>query len=191
MSGKPVGSQSRYTVTSPALMPGGDDKVFREFIQDFQAFAAHISQCRSLFGMHAGLSGSTYSTLVSIAHLNRSGEVGVSRVAEHLSLSGAYVTIEVNKLVKQGLIDKQGSEADRRRVILRVTGKGEEMLARLRPIIAPVNDSLFQGLTPGEFLQLAGLMKRLVPNGAQAVSLGEYLVKQSERSTQPEPADNV
>ncbi|MCB1464786.1 MAG: winged helix-turn-helix transcriptional regulator [Nitratireductor sp.] len=190
MPDRPVKSGGKYTVTSPALMPGGDDKVFREFIQDFQAFAAHISQCRSLFGMHAGLSGSTYSTLVSIAHLNRSGEVGVSRVAEHLSLSGAYVTIEVNKLVKEGLIDKQGSEADRRRVILRVTEKGEKVLARLRPIIAPVNDCLFQGLTPEEFVLMAGLMKRLVPNGAQALTLGEYLVNQNEDHTRPEPAEN-
>ena len=38
--------------------------------------------------------------------------------------------------------------------------------------------------------RLAGLMKRLVPNGAQALTLGEYLVNQTEDQVRPEPAEN-
>lgn len=38
-----------------------------------------------------------------------------------MHLSGAFVTIEVNKLVFAGLVDKQRHTDDRRRVVLRTS----------------------------------------------------------------------
>lgn len=165
----------RPTVTKSELMPGGDDQMFRTFIHDFLAFSARVDQCRAGFGDRLGISGIAYTTLISVAHLQGPEGVGVSRIAEHLHLSGAFVTIEVSKLVKAGLLHKRANQEDRRRVLLTVTPKAEKLLAQLVEIQAPVNDALFDCLSASEFRQLASMMARLVACGDKAVSLMSFL----------------
>ena len=162
------------TVSKKALMPGGNDSRFRAFIHDFLAFSARVDQCRSYFGKRLGLSGTAYTTLISIFHLEGEDGVGVSRIAEHLHLSAAFVTIEVAKLVQANLVSKRTNSSDRRRVLLMITAKGRKMLDELVPIQAPVNDALFDCLTGKEFLDLSSMMARLVPCGDKAISILKF-----------------
>ena len=63
---------------------------------------------RSQLGQVIGLSGTQYTVLIAIAHLRREDEkVGVNLVADHLHFSGAFITIEINKLVAAGLVEKE------------------------------------------------------------------------------------
>lgn len=158
----------RLTVTKPELMPGGSDALFRKCILDFLAFSARVSQCRAGFSERLGISGIAYTTLISIAYLQGERGVGVSRIAEHLHLSGAFVTIEVSKLVETDLVKKRINRNDRRRVLLTVTPKGRRLLDDLVSVQAPVNDALFDCLSAVEFQQLSSMMERLVPCGDQA-----------------------
>jgi MarR family transcriptional regulator, organic hydroperoxide resistance regulator len=169
----------RATVSKSELMPGGDDEVFRTFIHDFLAFSARVDQCRAGFGDRLGISGIAYTTLISVAHLQGEEGVGVSRIAEHLHLSGAFVTIEVSKLVKAGLIHKRANQEDRRRVLLTVTPKARKLLEQLVEVQAPVNDALFDCLSASEFRQLASMMARLVACGDKAVALMGFLTAPS------------
>lgn len=170
----------RLTVSKPALMPGDSDKKFRSFIHDFLAFSARVNQCRAGFGEQLGISGIAYTTLISIAHLQNEKGVGVSRIAEHLHLSGAFVTIEVSKLVKANLVNKRTNKNDRRRVLLTVTPKARRLLDGLVNIQAPTNDALFDCLSGTEFLQLSSVMERLVPCGDNAVSMLSFMTRQSK-----------
>jgi len=177
---------SRRTVTKTELMPGGSDAIFRTFIHDFLAFSARVSQCRAGFGERLGISGIAYTTLISIAHLQGEKGVGVSRIAEHLHLSGAFVTIEVSKLVEADLVKKRVNKSDRRRVLLTVTPKARRLLDELVSIQAPVNDALFDCLTAAEFQQLSSMMARLVPCGDKAVSMLAFTAKWPKpRSAKP------
>jgi DNA-binding MarR family transcriptional regulator len=165
------------TVTKPELMPGGDDSTFRSFIHNFLAFSARVDQCRSGFGERLGISGIAYTTLISIAHLQEEDGVGVSRIAEHLHLSGAFVTIEVSKLVKSDLVRKRTNKTDRRRVLLTVTPKARKLLDSLVALQAPVNDALFDCLSAEEFRQLSSIVARLVPCGDKAISLMTFMAQ--------------
>lgn len=167
----------KLTVTKPELMPGRADTAFRRFIHDFLAFSTRVSQCRAGFGEMLGISGIAYTTLISIAHLQGERGVGVSRIAEHLHLSGAFVTIEVSKLVEADLVNKQINRNDRRRVLLTVTPKARRLLDDLASVQAPINDALFDCLTGPEFVQLASMMQRLVPCGDRAVSILAFETK--------------
>lgn len=165
------------TVSKPELMPGGNDSKFRSFIHNFLAFSARVDQCRTGFGEQLGISGIAYTTLISVAHLQDEEGVGVSRIAEHLHLSGAFVTIEVSKLVKAELVKKRTNKTDRRRVLLTVTPKGRKLLDGLVTVQAPINDALFDCLSAAEFQQLSSIMARLVPCGDQAISLMTFMTK--------------
>ena len=162
-------------------MPGGTDAKFRIFIHDFLAFSACVAQIRSGFGEYLGLSGIAYTTLMSVAFLQDTGEIGVNELADHLHLSPAFVTIEVSKLVKDGLIEKRVNTRDRRRVLLTVSAKGRSRLEQLVALQIPVNDALFESVGGDEFLALSQTIQRLVVCGAHAQSLLELL--KAERST--------
>jgi DNA-binding MarR family transcriptional regulator len=122
------------------------------------------------------LSGGQYTTLIAIAHLERrEGEVGINRVAEHLHLSSAFMTIEVNRLVKDGLVTKKINPGDRRRVVLTIAPAGRKLLDNLTAVQRPVNDTLFDCLSSADFKILRVLIAGLVDSGDRALRLMDYL----------------
>src|SRR5947209_2850758 len=94
------------TVSRPQLLTGGDDDSFRKFIHEMIAYSARIQEIRKLFGEYVGLTGVQYTILISISQMEEIADVGVNAVADHLHLSGAFVTTEVNKLAKLKLVTK-------------------------------------------------------------------------------------
>ena len=95
-------------------------------------------------------------------------------MAEHLFLSGAFVTTVTNKLVKRGLIHKLPDPSDRRRVRLEVAEKGNALLAELAPAQRQVNDVQFSCLSRAEFLQLLDMTERLIDCSDRAIRLQSY-----------------
>jgi DNA-binding MarR family transcriptional regulator len=170
------------TVSKSELLIDGSDQDFRSFVHDFLAFSQMLTDIRAGFGEHLGLTGIAYTTLISISHLQGPTGVGVNAIAEHLHLSGAFITTEVAKLVKAGLVSKRVNAKDKRRVLLTVTAAGRKLLNQLAAVQAPVNDALFDTLTASEFVQLKSLMARLVPCAAHGLSLLDYLTGTKENT---------
>jgi MarR family transcriptional regulator, organic hydroperoxide resistance regulator len=173
------------TVTRPALLRGGGDRAFRDFVHDLLAFTARLQAIRDGFGAFVGLTGPQYTILISVAHLETQGDVYVGTVAEHLHYSGAYVTIETGRLAGLGLISKRPSGGDRRRVCLAVTAAGRGLLSALAAEPARVNDILFGPLEAADFARMRTLLPALVESAEAAQArLGEAI-----RRERPEAAE--
>ena len=169
------------TVSRPELLVDGEDHLFRQVIHDALGFSARLQEIRNRLGETIGLSGPAYSVLIAIDHLSQHGEVGVSRVSDHLHLSGAFVTMEVNKLVKAGLVAKAPDLVDGRRVLLSVTDKGTELLNELTATQCPVNDTIFAGLAAEQFQALAEIIASLVSGTEEALALLRLKAEQRRR----------
>jgi MarR family transcriptional regulator, organic hydroperoxide resistance regulator len=163
------------TVTRRELLVGESDDAFRHFVHGLLAFSERLMAVRQGFGQILGLSGIEYTVLVSIAHLQAQGQVSVGAVAEHLHLSGAFLTTITNQLVRKGLIRKSRDPADRRRASLVTTPRGVQLLQRLAPVQQRVNDALFGPLTRSQFHDLAGEIDALVRSADRAIALLRYL----------------
>jgi DNA-binding MarR family transcriptional regulator len=164
------------TISRPELLAEGRDRQFRHLVHGLFGFAAHHERIRSGHGRVIGLAGIQYTVLISIAHLSQDGDVNVKTVADHLYLSGAFITSVVGKLLKLGLIHKKTDPSDRRRVTLTVSGKGRAALERLAPVQRKVNDVEFGCLKREEFALLTDIVDRLIDSGARAVALQNYLL---------------
>lgn len=57
--------------------------------------------------------------------------ISIGELADHLLIKNHSAVELVSRLVKAGLVTRESSSADRRIVCVRITGKGEEMLAVL------------------------------------------------------------
>lgn len=162
------------TVSRPELLVNGSDSQFRAFVHGMLAFAARLEAIRDGFAALVGLTGIQYSILISISHLQGEGEVTVRAVADHLYLSGAFVTTETGKLLYSGLITKMQDIKDRRRACLRVTPKGRDLLCDLARAQVQVNDVLFEFLNSEQFRGLGPIIDRIVTSGDRAIALLDY-----------------
>ncbi|GGE28259.1 hypothetical protein GCM10007276_01810 [Agaricicola taiwanensis] len=177
------GKMPLQSTTRDALLPGGSDADFREMLHNTLAFASRIQNVRDGFASLLGLSGAQFTILMAVRRLQGSDGIGVNALAEHLHLSGAFVTIEVNKLVAQNLINKRPHPEDKRRVRLTLSEEGSLRLTSLLPVQAPVNDALFASLTAEEFKTFHSIMKRLVQHGDEALALlSFYMAKTGTES---------
>jgi DNA-binding MarR family transcriptional regulator len=163
------------TISRPELLVDGSDRDFRKLVHGLFSFLASHEAIRAGHARYIGLAGIEYTVLISIAHLSQDGDVGVSAVAAHLRLTGAFITTVVQRLQALGLVDKQIDPKDRRRVTLTVTPEGRQRLDALAPVQRQVNDVEFGCLSRAEFRALLDIVERLIASGEQAVALQRYL----------------
>ena len=162
------------TVSRPELLSAGSDADFRKLVHGLLAFATRLESVRAGFARIIGLSPIQYTMVVSIAHLEGNGDVSVNMLAEHLQLSGAFITIETTKLVKLGLLTKQPDRQDRRRVSLKTTAKTRGLIKSLAAVQTPVNDLLFGFLDAAAFRELLGMIDPMIACADRALNLLHY-----------------
>ena len=158
------------------LLDGDGDGRFRQLLYDLFAFGSRLEDARGRFAGYIGLSSPQYLILIVVSHADPKDEIGVAHVAERLHLSGAFVSIEVNKLVRDGLIEKLPHSNDGRRVGLAVTALGFEKIERLAALQRPVNDALFTPIDVNDFKRLSKIMRRLADGAGQAIHLADHLI---------------
>lgn len=173
--------ERQLTVARPELLDEDGDKQFRQLLYDLFAFGNRLEDARARFAAFIGLTSPQYLILIVVSHADPEGEIGVAQVAARLHLSGAFVTIEINKLVRDGLIEKRPHCSDRRRVRLGVTALGYEKLKRLATLQRPVNDALFAPLDRKEFEHLNAIMHRLAEGAGQAIHLADHLMASDDK----------
>ena len=175
-SGKKAGKQPLPLTTSrEELLVDGSDHAFRELVHELFAFFARHEEIRSGHGRYIGLRGIEYTVLISIGHLGNYGDVNIKTIADHLHLSGAFITTVTNRLSDYGLVEKTTDVADARRVMLAITPKGYTLLEKLAPVQRQVNDVEFGSLDAKDFEHLLAIARKLVDSSSQAVALQKYL----------------
>ncbi|MEQ8346540.1 MAG: MarR family winged helix-turn-helix transcriptional regulator [Sneathiellaceae bacterium] len=170
------------TIGRPELLDDDGDARFRQLVHRLLAFAGRLEAVRTGLGRMIGLSGIQYTILICIAHLQGEEGVGVKRIADHLGLSGAFVTIEAGKLAAEGLVEKRPNPRDRRRVLLTVTAAARARLDALAPRQRPVNDALFASLSRADFDRLGRIAGHLVADADHALALVDSLGRQPRRA---------
>lgn len=162
------------TASKPELLDADGDRTLRGLLYDFFAFGRSLEAARARFATYAGLSPTQYLILIAIRNSTLDEPMGINQLAARLRLTGAFITNEVNKMVSDGLVEKNAHPSDGRRVQLTATGQGVALLTRLAAFQRPVNDALFGMLTRDEFTMLSQLLARLAANGERAVTFADY-----------------
>jgi DNA-binding MarR family transcriptional regulator len=97
---------------------------FRTELRRFLRF----SECAAL---DAGLQPQQHQLLLQVAGAPEAATVTISHVAERLELKHNSAVELVDRSEREGLLERSVDATDRRRAILRVTPKGNQILGRL------------------------------------------------------------
>jgi DNA-binding MarR family transcriptional regulator len=164
-------------VSRSALLAQGSDAEFRGLIHDLIAYGHKLDACRDAFAAIAGISGAQYEILMLVS---RADGLSVGEVASRLHRSGAFITIEANKLAERGILEKGSDPGDGRKVLLKTASKGQALLEQLAPYQRRINDVLFEFVDAKHFRELRALASQLVARGDRAVAMLDLLLREAE-----------
>lgn len=97
-----------------------------------------------------------------IAILGRYPGLSAVEVAERTVMDKVAVSRAVTKLLKNGRIDRQFADADRRRSILNLSEEGRRVHNEIAPLALQFERDLLEGLDADELEKLDGIMERLL-----------------------------
>ena len=106
------------SVTAPALLVGGTDTVFRDFVHTLFSVTGRLELIRERVGALYGISGAQFTILMGTLHHQRTSGVSIGVLAERLHLRATFVTTQCNKLRASGFVNKHDNPDDGRGVLL-------------------------------------------------------------------------
>lgn len=112
------------------------------------------------------------------------GELTVGQLAERVSLSQATVTDILLRLERRGLIERQRSSQDKRRVLVRVTITGRRLMKHSLPLLQEAFLDKLNQMQEWEQTQLLASLQRLADmmNAQQIETEERYPSEVSEQS---------
>jgi DNA-binding MarR family transcriptional regulator len=91
-----------------------------------RSIAQHMDIHSRFLQKQVGVTAPQLSILMALAH---ESPLPVSTISKRVHLSAATISTTTDRLVQNGLIERQRSLEDRRKVFLHLTPKGQEVLA--------------------------------------------------------------
>ena len=90
------------------------------------------------------------SELFTLLQVERNGEIIMSQIADYINISMSTATGIVERLVKQGFIERNRNDSDRRIVTIRLTAEGKILAENIKSKIFGVAKLLLDSMTEEE-----------------------------------------
>ena len=124
-----------------------------------------LARASSLFGkltsldiQNYGLTQPQFSVIESLGHL---GPMKMGSFCAKLLTSGGNITVVIDNLEKDGLVERVPSKEDRRAITVQLTSKGQKLFNEIFTKHAQFVTKTASVLSETEQVQLSGLLKKL------------------------------
>jgi DNA-binding MarR family transcriptional regulator len=152
------------SVTRPEILIDGSDGEFRRLIHRMLIGQARLAAVRECIAGRIGVSGTQYTMLMSVLHLQGTTGVSITALAGYLEVTGPHVTGIIGTLVAGGFVRKAVNPKDRRGVLVKLTPAGRKKLLQAFAFISAVNDRLFEGVGREEYRAVASFNAKFIRN---------------------------
>jgi DNA-binding MarR family transcriptional regulator len=109
-----------------------------------------------------GLTDGSYGVLVALRRSGAPFELTPTELARHRMMSSGGMTLVVDRLERDGLVERSPNPQDRRGSLVRLTKAGKEAVDRAMERHAAAEQALVEGLSERDREQLAKLLRKLV-----------------------------
>jgi DNA-binding MarR family transcriptional regulator len=111
---------------------------------------------------HYRLSDPDFSVLVTLARLNEPGGVPQRRLMDELGLTSGTISVRIDHLADQGLVQRRSDPRDRRNARISLTPQGSSLFERVAPAHLENERRLLSSLSGAEADLLATLLRKLL-----------------------------
>ncbi|MFQ5581567.1 MAG: MarR family winged helix-turn-helix transcriptional regulator [Mariprofundaceae bacterium] len=119
-------------------------------------------------GINRKLEGAGYNVrheeLGVLIVLNQEDDQTQSQLSESLAKDKAVITRLLNRLVKDGLVERRHDAKDRRIVRARLTTAGKQTSQRLLPMLWDFISKALEGVDQKEFKDACGVLQQILAN---------------------------
>jgi len=105
--------------------------------------------------------GLTVSQFAVLEVLYHKGDLRVSEIIEKILSTGGNMTVVIDNLVKESLVERRIDPSDRRVNLISITEKGKMLMSDIFPRHMENINEIFSVLTAEEKKNLIGLLKKL------------------------------
>jgi MarR family transcriptional regulator for hemolysin len=128
--------------------------------------AVLLSQASALLARTGGRAlaghGVTWPQALSLLVLaEQQAPISATRLVEHLGLGRTAMTSVVDRLERNGWVERRPSMIDRRTADLVLTDRGAQVVEAIRPVLRDVSTRYFAGFRPRELERLTADLARL------------------------------
>jgi DNA-binding MarR family transcriptional regulator len=114
-----------------------------------------------VFAAH-GLGGASFGVLVTLARIEDEGGVSQRRLMDELGLTSGTISVRMDRLVEQGLVERRPDPESRRNTLITLTERGRELFERVVPAHLANERRLLAALDDDEREELAALLRKLL-----------------------------
>src|SRR5690242_8617735 len=114
-----------------------------------------------VFDAH-GLGAASFGVLVTLARIEDEGGVSQRRLMDELGLTSGTISVRMDRLVTQGLVERRPDPESRRNTLITLTERGRELFERVVPAHLANERRLLAALDADERELLAGLLRKLL-----------------------------
>jgi len=108
------------------------------------------------------LGGPSFAVLVTLARLNEPGGVSQRRLMEELGLTSGTISVRMDRLVENGLVERLPDADDKRNTRITLTPRGQTLFERITPAHLDNERRLLAALSEPEQQLLADLLRKLL-----------------------------
>lgn len=152
-----------------ARVPGTDSTICEVFLNILHTGDV-VSRSEAEFLAHHGLNQARLIVLVLLDGAEN-GSLRSSELADHAKVSRATITGLLDTMEKAGLISRAADPRDRRAFNVKITPKGEKLLATVQPQLMAWTQDILSALSPHERTQLVKLLRKTQQAFASSKSL--------------------
>jgi DNA-binding MarR family transcriptional regulator len=109
-----------------------------------------------------GLTAPTFGVLVTLARVDDGEGVTQRRLMDELGLTSGTISVRMDRLVEEGLVEREPDPASRRATRIRLTAAGRALFERVVPEHLGTERRMLSGLSPAQQEELAGLLRLLL-----------------------------
>jgi DNA-binding MarR family transcriptional regulator len=123
---------------------------------------AHIDAAlEAVFAQH-GLSDPSFAVLVTLVRLDRPDGVAQRTLMDELGLTSGTISVRMDRLEEQGLVERRPDAGDRRSTLIVLTDRGQALFEAVAPAHLENERRLLVALDAGEQEVLATLLRKLL-----------------------------
>jgi len=119
---------------------------------------------KALFEDALAEEGATLATWVVLNGVERGRWASQSGLARELRIEGATVTRHLDRLERDGLVERARDPEDRRQISVALTPAGKALHRRLRAVARRLDDRVCEGLTERDRSDLQRVLERIRTN---------------------------
>jgi MarR family transcriptional regulator, organic hydroperoxide resistance regulator len=154
------------TISLDSFVKNGSDRAYRQLIFELMGLQNQMQRHTDQFARYIGTNYAQFHVIMIMAG---TPDLTVSQIAQLMNVTSQFVTIEVGRLVRKGIVGKRPNPSDRRSSFLNLTPKGKNLVRELAPVLRRANNQHFRSLTEERARTLTEMLHAIIEDGKRVI----------------------